>query len=155
MGIEKISLVKYITFTTLAFFIVISTVHAEHGPTVEAQFRGLEEKWANALIDADLDTVSALMHRDFRLIRTYSDGPPISKEMYLGMQGMSVTTAEVISLSVLEYTGNVAVVRNSWTLDWQQEGVGKLPPNFDVIDTWIKDKEEGWLILSRVSLLVK
>ncbi|MCP9200482.1 nuclear transport factor 2 family protein [Gramella sp. GC03-9] len=111
----------------------------------------LEKDWAAALVANDLSKVEDLMHKDFRLIRVYGDTPPITREMYLGMKGMSATSAEVTSLRISEELGPIAVARVSWTLDWQQEGAGKLPPHFDMIDTWIKADNGKWQILSRIS----
>ena len=110
-----------------------------------------EKTWAASLLAEDLDTVANLMHRDFRLIRAYSDQPPITKEMYLGMEGMSATSADVTSVKITEKAGPVVVTRVTWSMDWQQEGVGKLPPHFDMIDTWVKGEDGAWRILSRVS----
>lgn len=110
-----------------------------------------EKAWAAALVANDMNTVSAIMHRDFRLKRVYGDALPISKDMYLGMEGMSASSAEVTSFEVSKEMGNVAVASVTMTLDWQQEGVGKLPPHFDIIDTWQKNDAGVWQILSRVS----
>ncbi len=125
--------------------------NAEHSIAPHEAILAQEEAWANALVAADLDTVASIMHRDFRLVRTYGDAPPISKEAYLGMEGMSVTTADVTSVTVLTEIGSVVVTRVTWSMDWAQEGVGDLPPHFDMIDTWIRDSEGAWRILSRVS----
>lgn len=110
-----------------------------------------EKAWGAALLAGDLETVDALMHRDFRLIRAYGDAPPITKEMYLGMEGMSASSVEVTSVKITEEAGPIAVARVTWSLDWSQEGVGKLPPHFDMIDTWVKGEDGTWRILSRVS----
>ena len=110
-----------------------------------------EKSWAASLLANDLETVANLMHRDFRLVRAYSDEPPITKEMYLGMQGMSATSADVTSVKVTEKAGPIVVTRVTWSMDWQQEGAGKLPPHFDMIDTWVKGEDGAWQILSRVS----
>ncbi|GAB4251140.1 MAG: hypothetical protein Tsb0034_30160 [Ekhidna sp.] len=110
-----------------------------------------ETAWASALVAEDLSFVASIMHDDFRLIRTYGDVPPISKEMYLGMKGMSVSSAEVTSMDIIAEMDSIVVARTTWTLDWEQEGVGKLPPHFDVIDIWKKNKDGIWQILSRVS----
>ena len=117
------------------------------GKLIEAQ----ENVWATALLAGDLETVNALMHRDFRLIRAYSDGPPITKAMYLGMEGMKANEVEVTSVKVVETAGPIVVTRVTWSLDWSQEGVGKLPPHFDMLDTWVKGEDNVWRILSRVS----
>lgn len=110
-----------------------------------------ENAWASALVANDLNTVESMMHRDFRLNRAYGDAPPISKEMYLGMKGMSASEADVTSVRISEEMDSIVVARVTWTMDWQQEGVGKLPPHFDMIDTWKKNKNGDWQILSRVS----
>lgn len=110
-----------------------------------------EEAWAAALVADDLDKVASIMHRDFRLVRTYSDAPPINKEAYLGMNGMSVAMADVTSVAIIAEIGSIAVARVTMSMEWAQEGVGELPPNFELIDTWKRDSEGGWRILSRVS----
>ena len=113
---------------------------------------GQEKAWASALVDDDPNNfVASIMHRDFRLIRAYGTTPPISKEMYLGMGGMSASSAQVTSVNVLTEMDSIVVARVTWTLDWEQEGVGKLHPHYDMIDTWKKSKNDIWQILSRVS----
>ncbi|MEM1340419.1 MAG: nuclear transport factor 2 family protein [Bacteroidota bacterium] len=118
---------------------------------VTNEILGQEKAWAEALVAGDMKTVSAIMHRDFRLKRVYGDAPPITKEMYLGMPGMSASSAEVTSFKIAEEMGPIVTARVTMTLDWQQEGVGKLPPHFDIIDTWQKREDGTWQILSRVS----
>ncbi len=110
-----------------------------------------EKKWAEALVANDMNTVGSIMHRDFRLIRAYGDAPPISKDMYLGMEGMSASSADVTSIKVSEEMDSITVAKVTMTLDWEQEGVGKLPPHFDMIDIWKKNNSGIWQILSRVS----
>ena len=110
-----------------------------------------ENAWASALIAGNLDFVASIMHHDFRLIRAYGDAPPISKEMYLGMEGMSALSADVTSVNVSTEMDSIVVARVTWTMDWEQEGVGKLPPHFDMIDTWKRSEDGIWQILSRVS----
>ncbi len=115
-----------------------------------------EKVWAAALvaysIDSvnDLNTVDSLMHPDFRLKGVIGDQQPISKEMYLGMTGMSASLAKVTSVKILEEMGPIAVARVTWTMDWARNGV-KLPPYWDLIDTWIKREDGTWQILSRIS----
>ncbi len=110
-----------------------------------------EKAWASALVDDDLNFVASIMHDDFRLIRAYGSAPPITKEMYLGMKGMSASSARVTSVKVSTEMDSIVVARVTWTLDWKQEGVGKLPPHYDMIDTWKRNKNDTWQILSRVS----
>jgi hypothetical protein len=114
-----------------------------------------EKAWAEALVANDMNTVATIMHRDFRLIRAYRDAPPISKEMYLGMKGMSALSAEVTSLNISEEMDSIVVARITMTLDWEQEGVGKLPPHFDMIDIWKQNDVGMWQILSRISQTVE
>jgi ketosteroid isomerase-like protein len=135
----------------LAAFTVMGSAHAGDMTEPAKAITAQEEAWAAALLADDLATVDALMHRDFRLVRTYGDAPPITKDMYLGMEGMSASSAEVTSVRIAEHAGPVVVARVTWSLDWQQEGVGKLPPHFDMIDTWVKADDGSWKILSRIS----
>lgn len=113
-----------------------------------------ETSWALALAAHDLKFVTSIMHDDFRLIRAYGEAPPISKDMYLGMKGMSVSLAEVTSMNIATEMDSIVVARTTWTMDWEQEGVGKLPPHFDMIDIWKKNKDGIWQILSRVSQIL-
>lgn len=113
-----------------------------------------EKKWAEALVAEDLNFVASIMHDNFRLIRAYGNAPPIRKEMYLGMKGMRVSSAEVTSLHLCTEIDSIVVARTTWTLDWAQEGVGKLPPHFDMIDIWKMSADGIWQVLSRVSQTV-
>jgi len=113
-----------------------------------------ETAWASALVADDLNFVASIMHDDFRLIRAYGDAPPISKDMYLGMKGMSASLAEVTSMNITTEMDSIVVARTTWTMDWEKEGVGKLPPHFDMIDIWKKNKNGTWQILSRVSQIL-
>lgn len=126
---------------------------AGHHEAAADAIRAQEERWAASLLKGDLDAVDALMHRDFRLVRAYSDQPPISKEAYLSMEGMSANSAEVTSVAIVDAAGPVVAARVTWSLDWEQEGVGKLPPHFDMLDTWVKGDDGVWRILSRISQL--
>ncbi len=129
----------------------VASAEAEGDATVDESILAQENAWAAALLAGDLDAVSSIMHRDFRLVRTYSDAHPISKESYLGMKGMSASAVEVTSVTITERAGPVVIARVTWSLDWQQEGVGKLPPHFDMIDSWIKGEDGVWRVLARVS----
>lgn len=113
-----------------------------------------ERKWAAALVANDMKTVNSIMHRDFRLKRVYGDALPISKEMYLGMTGMSASKMDVTYFEILEELGDIVVAKVAMSMDWQQEGVGKLPPYAVLIDIWQKHKDGTWLVLSRVSHII-
>jgi hypothetical protein len=130
--------------------IIIDTQKIKFTSEVLAQ----EKAWASALVVDNLNFVDSIMHNDFRLIRAYGDAPPISKDMYLGMKGMSVSSAEVMSFAISSEMDSVVVARTTWTLDWEQEGIGKLSPHFDMIDIWKKNEDGLWQILSRVSQIL-
>ncbi len=141
------------TFLIIAAATVsLGCAHAMAGDAAADAVMAQEEAWAEALLDNDMAAVDALMHPDFRLIRAYSDQPPIDKASYLGMEGMSASAVEVTSGRV-DISGRVAVASVTWSLDWAQEGVGALPPHFTLTDVWIKGDEGTWRILSRVSQL--
>lgn len=141
----KLLLIKTIALCCLA------TAGANDESSVEVLVSAQEHTWAAALIAGDLDTVDSIMHRDFRLVRTYADALPISKEAYLGMQGISASRVEVTSVTITEEAGPIVIARVTMSMDWQQEGVGKLPPHFDLIDTWIRGEDGVWRVLARVS----
>ncbi|MEM9869303.1 MAG: nuclear transport factor 2 family protein [Bacteroidota bacterium] len=113
-----------------------------------------EKKWASALVGNDMKTVAALMHRDFRLKRVYGDALPISKEMYLGMPGMSAEKMDVTHFEILEELGDIVIAKTAMSMDWQQEGVGKLPPYSVSIDIWQRNADGSWQVLSRVSQIL-
>ncbi len=128
----------------------------KHSNKTADEILAQEKAWAAALIAGNLDTVAdlnmvaSIMHRDFRLKGYIGDQLPISKDMYLGMKGMSATLAEVTSVKIVEEMGSIAVARVTWTMDWARDGV-KLPPYWDMIDTWIKREDGTWQVLSRIS----
>lgn len=133
-------------------FLCASCTTAESPDTAAAPIMAQEEAWAEALLAADMEAIDALMHPNFRLIRSYGEAAPIDKATYLGMPGMSASAIEITSAEV-EISNRVAVAQLSMTLDWQQEGVGKLPPHFDLTDVWLQADDGTWRILSRVSQL--
>ena len=137
--------------TTAVFLFCVVTNNARGEETLHEAILAQETAWAAALLANDLDTVASIMHRDFRLIRAYSDEQPISKESYLGMEGMSASAVDVTSVTISEHVGPIVVARVTWSLDWRQEGVGELPPHFDMIDSWIRGEDGVWRILARVS----
>ncbi|MEO1136991.1 MAG: nuclear transport factor 2 family protein [Pseudomonadota bacterium] len=141
---------KRVIAAAMALIFTVSTGLANDSLSAADAVMAQEKAWARALLADDLDTVSELMHPDFRLIRTYSDAPPINKEAYLGMTGMSADAVEVTSADI-EVVGGVAVAQATWSLDWSQEGVGKLPPHYKLTDVWLKGADGTWRIISRVS----
>lgn len=136
--------------TAMALALMTGVSFADDSQSAADAVMAQEKAWASALLAKDLDTVSELMHPDFRLVRTYSDAPPISKEAYLGMTGMSADAVEVTSADI-EVVGSVAVAQATWSLDWSQEGLGKLPPHYKLTDVWLKGADGTWRIISRVS----
>jgi ketosteroid isomerase-like protein len=111
-----------------------------------------EQAWADALVANDLATVDEIMHPAFRLVRTYADGV-IDKQTYLEAPGMSASCVDITSSDIRIVAGDVAVAQLTMTLDWQQAGRGPLPPHFVLTDTWWRDEQGVWRVLSRVSQL--
>ncbi len=140
-----------IIFAVIVFVFFVGIAEAKDNVASKEAIFAQEKAWAAALLLGDLDTVASIMHRDFRLVRAYGDARPISKEMYLGMEGMSASSADVTSVTITEEAGAIVVARVTWSMDWEQEGVGKLPPHFDMIDTWVKGEDGVWRVLARVS----
>ncbi|WP_143186096.1 nuclear transport factor 2 family protein [Algoriphagus halophilus] len=126
-----------------------------HQREVAYKILAQEKAWAAALVANDLNIVEALMHRDFRLKRVYGDALPISKEMYLSMTGMSASKMDVTHFEILDVHDDLAIAKAAMSMDWQQEGVGKLPPYAVLIDTWQKSEDGTWQILSRVSQILE
>jgi ketosteroid isomerase-like protein len=124
---------------------------AEESSAVDAVM-AQEQAWVDALLAEDLETVGALLHPTFRLLRVYADSPPIDKAEYLGMPGMRASSIKINSAEI-EVIDEVAVAQVSMTLDWEQEGVGKLPPDFKLTDIWLKNDAGTWQVVSRVSQL--
>lgn len=140
----------------LALLLLARPGHADHHATDPAEaVMAREAAWAEALEaprGTDLEAIAEIMHRDFRLVRTYGDAPPISKEMYLGMKGMVVRSAKVTSSDV-RVTGRMAVAHLTMTMDWSQEGRGDLPSDFELVDVWVQDETGTWRVISRTSQL--
>ena len=113
-----------------------------------------EKAWASALLANDMNTLDSIMHRDFRLKRVYGDAFPIGKEMYLSMSGVSASKMDITYFEILEEFSDIIVLKAAMSMDWQQEGVGKLPPYALVIDTWKKREYGTWQVLSRVSQIL-
>jgi ketosteroid isomerase-like protein len=112
-----------------------------------------EQAWADALLKADMATVADLMHPHFRLVRAYGDAPPISREMYLGAQGMTVHSVEIERADVT-FMGDVAIVDMVMNFDWESAEHGQLPPRFRLTDTWLVDDGQ-WKVIARVSQIAK
>ncbi len=132
---------------------LLSAIHpsyAEQSHSAKETIVMQEKAWVAALLTGNMDVVDAMMHPEFRLVRAYSDAAPIDKASYLGMTGMSASSGEVTSAQI-DVTDNVAVAQVTWSLDWQREGVGKLPPHFNLTDIWLREGDGKWRIISRVS----
>jgi hypothetical protein len=100
---------------------------------------------------ADGDTFTMLLDNKTTInikIRLASIDCPERKQPY------SAVATKFLSDHIFGNREKVVVARVTWTLDWEQEGVGKLPPNFDMIDTWKKNENGIWQILSRVSQML-
>lgn len=110
-----------------------------------------EQAWVDALVESDLAAFDEIMHPEFRLFRTEPEDVAISKRAYLQTPGMSVSCAEITSFDAEIIAGDVAVVHLTMSLDWQQEGRGPLPPHFELIDTWRRQEDGVWRVLSRIS----
>jgi hypothetical protein len=113
-----------------------------------------EKAWASALLANDMNTLDSIMHRDFRLKRVYGDAFPNGKEMYLSMPSMSASKMDITYFEILDEFSDIIVLKAAMSMDWQQEGVGKLPPYALVIDTWKKSEHGTWQVLSRVSQIL-
>jgi len=116
-----------------------------------ADLQAREQAWVDALMESDLAAFDEIMHPAFRLFRTQPEDVAIDKQAYLQMSGMNVSCAEITSFDAEIIAGDVAVVQLTMSLDWQQEGRGPLPPHFELIDTWRRQEDGVWRVLSRIS----
>ena len=135
----------------VALFMIFGVVPALVAAQQDDPVLEVQQKWADALIAADLDTVSELMHPLFRLVRTYEGGSALSKAEYLALPGMKVYSASIQPLSI-SYHGNVATIVLDYQVDWESPA-GKLPGHFKICDTMIYT-DGRWQVLQRVSEVV-
>ena len=70
------------------------------------------------------------------------------------MPSMSASKMDITYFEILEEFSDIIVLKAAMSMDWQQEGVGKLPPYALVIDTWKKSEYGTWQVLSRVSQIL-
>jgi len=102
---------------TLAFLFCCTLRLAAQEPSeAAAQVRRLEEKWAEAYKQRDIDILSSLLTEDF--VITVEDGNTYSKAGYISHSADASVHVEVAELSDLHVRvrrgGNIAVVTGSY-----------------------------------------
>ncbi len=97
---------------------------AAQEPPAAAQVRRLEEKWAEAYKERDLDVLSALLTEDF--VITVEDGSTFSKAGYITHSADTTVHVEVAELSDLRVRvrggGNITVVIGAYHERGQSKG---------------------------------
>jgi|SRR5271166_1587425 len=141
MGIRKISALAL-------FLLVFLTVHpsAQESPGAAAQVRRLEEKWAEAYKERDIDILSSLLTEDF--VITVEDGNTYSKAGYITHSADSSVQVEVAELSDLRVRlrgGNIAVVTGAYHEKGRSNGK---PYEYHdrLTDVWVR-VGNGWRVL--------
>lgn len=141
MGIRKISALAL-------FLLVFLTVDpsAQESPNAAAQVRRLEEKWAEAYKERDIDILSSLLTEDF--VITVEDGNTYSKAGYITHSADSSVQVEVAELSDLRIRlrgGNIAVVTGAYHEKGRSNGK---PYEYHdrLTDVWVR-VGNGWRVL--------
>jgi len=122
-------------------------VAAQERPAA-AQVRRLEEKWAEAYKERDLDVLSMLLTEDF--VITVEDGSTYSKAGCITHTADATVHVEVVELSDLRVRvrggGNIAVVTGAY----HERGVSKGKPyeyNGRLTDVWVR-VGNNWRVLA-------
>lgn len=142
MGIRKISA---LAFVLLAFLAARSPAQESAGAA--AQVRRLEEKWAEAYKERDIDILSSLLTEDF--VITVEDGNTYSKAGYITHSADSSVQVEVAELSDMRVRirgGNIAVVTGAYHEKGRSNGK---PYEYHdrLTDVWVR-VGNGWRVLS-------
>lgn len=129
------------------FLLVCLTIRlsAQEPATAAAQVRKLEEKWAEAYKERNIDILSSLLTEDF--VITVEDGSTYSKAGYIthsADQSVHVEVAELSDLRV-RIRGNIAVVTGAY----HERGQSNHKPyeyHDRLTDVWVK-VGNGWRVL--------
>lgn len=120
---------------------------AQESAGAAAQVRRLEEKWAAAYKERDIDLLSSLLTEDFLI--TVEDGNTYSKAGYITHSAdptVKVEVAELSDLRVRVRGGNIAVVTGAY----HEMGLSKGKPyeyHDRLTDVWVK-VGNSWRVLS-------
>jgi ketosteroid isomerase-like protein len=142
MGIRKASTLSFCFFVCLTIRLA-----AQEPPGAAAQVRRLEEKWAEAYKERDIDILSTLLTEDF--VITVEDGNTYSKAGYITHSADPTVRVEVAELSDLRVRirgGNIAVVTGAYYERGKSNGK---PYEYHdrLTDVWVR-VGNGWRVLS-------
>jgi ketosteroid isomerase-like protein len=145
------------TASKLIFGLLIglTTPLAAQEPPAAAQVRRLEEKWAGAYKERDLDVLSKLLTEDF--VITVEDGSTYSKAGYITHSADTTVHVEVAELSDLRVRvrgGLIAVVTGAY----HERGQSKGKPyeyNDRFTDVWVRVGNNWRVLASQYSVPVK
>jgi ketosteroid isomerase-like protein len=129
----------------LLVFLSIRLVAQEQAGAA-AQVRRLEEKWAEAYKERDIDILSSLLTEDF--VITVEDGNTYSKAGYIthsADSSVQVDVAELSDLRVRMRGGNIAVVTGAYHEKGRSNGK---PYEYHdrLTDVWVR-VGNGWRVL--------
>jgi ketosteroid isomerase-like protein len=129
--------------------LLLSTIRvaAQENAAAAAQVRKLEEKWAEAYKEREIDILSTLLTEEF--VITVEDGNVYSKAGYITHSADPATKVEVAELSDLRvkvHGGNIAVVTGAYHETGRTNGK---PYEYHdrLTDVWVR-VGNGWRVLS-------
>jgi ketosteroid isomerase-like protein len=121
---------------------------AQEAVEAETEVRKLEERWAAAYKQRDLDLLSSLLTEDF--VITVEDGNTYSKAGYITHTNDSTVQVEVAELSDLRFRvrggGHIVIVTGAY----HERGLSKHKPyeyHDRLTDVWVRSGK-GWQVLA-------
>ncbi len=143
---------------TISLFTVLLLCLAIHSAAQESagavQVRRLEEKWATAYKERQIDLLSSLLNEDF--VITVEDGNTYSKQGYITHSADPSVHVDVAELSDLRIRmrGNLAVVTGAY----HERGESNHKPyeyHDRFTDVWVKVENSWQVIASHYSVPLK
>jgi ketosteroid isomerase-like protein len=145
IGFMAIRMATRLTFCLLVLLTIRLAAQEQAGAA--AQVRKLEEKWAEAYKERDINILSTLLTEDF--VITVEDGSTYSKAGYITHSAdttVKVETAELSDVRVRVHGGNIAVVTGAY--HERGKSSGKPYEYHDrLTDVWVR-VGNGWRVLS-------
>lgn len=125
------------------------TVTGDLGGAAEVM-RG-EQAWAGAMQAGERARLEPILADEFRLTFIDADAPVVTREQWLSnLAVMSFGPVSMVNPTVTLHGDDVATVRMRMTLEDWYAGDHRLPPDYDVTDTWIR-RDGRWQVVSRIS----
>ena len=118
--------------------------------SVAEEIGALEQRFADAILAKDLDTLKVILAPEFRLVGVRSTGTSdMPREAWFAGLGRMTFSHFEPTVSSVEVFGDMALatVEGSWTLQFDGRQIAE---NFYVTDVWVR-RDGDWRIVRRHS----